>query len=113
MTQAVGLAGQPPDANHDPTVCSPEELAQIQAQLGIRLGDTKPELVDLIVDRSRQAGNEAFRQKNYRGAQAACTNRAREAQEPQLGCCHRQHGLGLAGGWGWLASLVPAARFAC
>jgi hypothetical protein len=64
----VAIMGPQPLPVEDPTVCNPAELAQIQAHFGISLKDTNPEVIRHIVDRSKQAGNDAFRQRNYKGA---------------------------------------------
>lgn len=63
MAQATEEAGQ----GVDPTVATPEQLAAIQAALGVSLADTDPAVLSHIVDRSRLTGNEAFRQRRYQG----------------------------------------------
>lgn len=66
---AAAVQAAPAALGHaDPTVCDPEEMARIQAHYGVSLKDTPPEALRFIVDRSRQAGNAAFKDKNYRGA---------------------------------------------
>lgn len=46
MAAVVASQGAP-----DPTVCSPEQLAAIQEQLGVRLADTDQALLAHIADR--------------------------------------------------------------
>ena len=77
----------PPLPVEDPTVCNPAELAQIQAQFGISLKDTNPEVIRHIVDRSKQAGNDAFKQRNYKGACALARRGPAVAQEAEKTRC--------------------------
>ena len=42
--------------------------ASIEASAGLKLEDVKPELLAFVVDRSRQAGNAAFKAKDYKRA---------------------------------------------
>lgn len=101
MTQAAGEPG--PGA--DPTVATPEQLAAIQAALGVSLADTDPAVLSHIVERSRLAGNEAFRQRRYRGEGVQdgggerCGRSSPEAEE-----------AGLGGGMGTAARGVPEDR---
>jgi stress-induced-phosphoprotein 1 len=55
-------------AARDPTVCDAAEKAQIECYTGVSLRDAQPEALRFVIERSKQAGNEAFRQKNYKGA---------------------------------------------
>eukprot|EP00887_Chlorella_sp_A99_P004798 scaffold4.g4798.t1 len=52
----------------DPTVCDAATRAAIEASAGLSLSETPKELLAFIVDRSRQAGNEAFKRKSYKEA---------------------------------------------
>lgn len=67
----MGREVAPPEAARDPTVASPEELAAIQAALGgpsvEELQKKDPAMLEFLVDRSKQAGNIAFKEKNYKG----------------------------------------------
>ena len=49
----------------DPTVVDGETRAAIEADAGLRLDDVSPELVAFVVDRSRKAGNVAFKNKEF------------------------------------------------
>lgn len=51
----------------DPTVCDPALRAAIEGAAGIRLSQTDPALLQFIVDKSRQSGNDAFQRKDYKG----------------------------------------------
>ena len=54
----------------DPTLPSPEQQAAIEAAMGgVSLQDTDPALLDFLVQRCRQAGNAAFKEKRYKGAE--------------------------------------------
>jgi len=64
MTAVAGQSAQPA---LDPTVPDPLEVARIQASLGVSLQDVDPKVMEHIVSRSKAAGNEAFRRKDYRG----------------------------------------------
>ncbi len=58
----------PSESGHnDPTVCDPAELEKIEEHFGFRIKDASPEMLQFIVERSKQAGNSAFKQKNYKG----------------------------------------------
>lgn len=65
------MPGRPTGAHQDPTVCAPAEKAGIEAYIGVSLKDADQEAIRFVVDRSKQAGNDAFRQKNYKGAQGS------------------------------------------
>ena len=52
----------------DPTVASLEQKLLIESQYSVSLRDTPPEVLRFLVDRSRQAGNDAFKRKDYKGA---------------------------------------------
>jgi hypothetical protein len=43
----------------------------IEAHAGLALRDADPEALRLVVERSRQAGNDAFRRRKYPGARVA------------------------------------------
>jgi hypothetical protein len=51
----------------DPTVCSAVERAQIEHYYGVSMNDTAPEVLQFVVERSKQAGNQAFKHRNYAG----------------------------------------------
>ena len=51
----------------DPTVADPVQKAQIQQYYGISLDHADKEALAFIVDRSRHAGNQAFKDKRYAG----------------------------------------------
>ena len=53
--------------HHDPTVCSPAERKLIESHYGVSLSDAPSELLQFVVDRSKQAGNQAFKSKDYAG----------------------------------------------
>ena len=55
----------------DSTVVDPLQKAQIQQYLGISLEQADKGAVAFIVDRSRHAGNQAFKEKRYAGT--CCT----------------------------------------
>lgn len=42
-------------------------LAEAQAKTGIKIKDLPPESLELIIERSKSAGNAAFREKRYSG----------------------------------------------
>jgi hypothetical protein len=71
MAQAAAVSPGPLlDTAHDPTVCDPVDLARLQAHYGVNLEDFDPQMLRHLVDRSRHAGNEAFKDKSYKGEEA-------------------------------------------
>lgn len=51
----------------DLTVISPSQRAEVEAFSGISLRDADPEAIRFIVEKSKKAGNEAFKAKRYEG----------------------------------------------
>lgn len=51
----------------DPTVCDTEQLKSIEQYAGVSLKDADPSAIKFIVDQSKRAGNDAFKQKKYKG----------------------------------------------
>ena len=49
----------------DPTVVDAKTKEAIERDAGIKLDQVNPELLAFVVDRSRKAGNEAFKKKDY------------------------------------------------
>ena len=59
----------------DPTVADPIQRALIEQQIGFSLRDADPAALRFVVDRSREAGNAAFRDKDFKGVQISrCTS---------------------------------------
>ncbi|GAB4824134.1 hypothetical protein N2152v2_011180 [Parachlorella kessleri] len=58
----------PVPEHHDPTVCSPTEQKLIEEYYGFSTKDTDPEALRFIVERCKEAGNAAFKQKDYKEA---------------------------------------------
>lgn len=52
----------------DPTVAREAELRDIERFHGISLRDTPPKVVQFVVDQSKSAGNQAFREGRFKGA---------------------------------------------
>jgi hypothetical protein len=50
----------------DPTVCDPDLRAKIETSMGVSLR-ADSEAVRLIVQRSKEAGNEAMKSRRYKG----------------------------------------------
>lgn len=57
-----------PGPRGDPTVVDPTERAKIESYVGLSLQTVEPEAIKFVVDRSKQAGNTAFKEKRYQGA---------------------------------------------
>ena len=51
----------------DPTLADPVQKAQIQQYLGISLDHADRGAVAFVVEKSKQAGSQAFREKRYAG----------------------------------------------
>ena len=51
----------------DPTVATESQLRDMERCHGISLQDTSPEMLQFVVDQSRIAGNQAFRERHYKG----------------------------------------------
>lgn len=51
----------------DPTVASESQLQEIERFHGVSLRDTPTELLQFVVDQSKSAGNQAFRENRYQG----------------------------------------------
>lgn len=51
----------------DPTVASEDQLQEIEKFHGVSLRDTPTELLQFVVDQSKSAGNQAFRENRYQG----------------------------------------------
>ncbi len=51
----------------DPTVASETQLKDIERFHGASLHETPTELLQFVVDQSKTAGNQAFRDKRYQG----------------------------------------------
>ncbi len=57
----------PVPERHDPTVCNPTDQKLIEEYYGFSTKDTDPEALRFIVERCKEAGNAAFKQKDYKG----------------------------------------------
>lgn len=51
----------------DVTLATENQLRNIKKCHGLSIQDTPPELLQFVVDQSRIAGNQAFRERNYKG----------------------------------------------
>lgn len=51
----------------DLTVATVDPIKDIEKRRGALMQDTLPELLQFVVDQSRIAGNQAFRERHYKG----------------------------------------------
>ena len=51
----------------DLTVVEPGQRAVIEQQFGFALKDTEPAALQFLVQRSKEAGNEAYKNRDFRG----------------------------------------------
>lgn len=52
---------------YDPTVVDPFQKSLIEQSTGTRLKDANPEELHFIISKSKEAGNNLFKEKKYRG----------------------------------------------
>ena len=53
---------------YDPTVVDSFQRSLIEQSTGARLKDADPEELDFIISKSKEAGNNLFKEKKHRGA---------------------------------------------
>lgn len=71
----------------DRTVCDALSRAKIEDYYNFSIKDADPKALRFVVDQSKRAGNEAFRQGQYQGEGCGFTRRREYC--PMIGvCCH-------------------------
>lgn len=53
--------------DYDPTIAHPDQIAAIENYYGVSIKEADPNLLQLVVQQSRKAGNEAYKARNHKG----------------------------------------------
>ena len=61
------MAGPGTVASPGPSVLDPIERTKMEAFVGATLRDAKPEVLQMVINTSKNAGNAAFKEKRYAG----------------------------------------------